>query len=61
MENLERKSSLAWDKYNDEDLKKVFCFAEEYREFMSKVKTERECAVEIIRLAESSGFRNRCV
>lgn len=58
MENLERKSSLAWDKYNDEDLKKVFCFAEEYREFMSKVKTERECAVEIIRLAESSGFRN---
>lgn len=58
MENLERKSSLAWDKYNDEDLKKVFCFAEEYREFMSKVKTERECAVEIVRLAESSGFRN---
>lgn len=58
MENLERKSSLAWDKYDDEDLKKLFCFAEEYREFMSKAKTERECAVEIIRLAELSGFRN---
>ncbi len=58
MENLERKSSLAWDKYTDEDLKQVFCFAEEYREFMSKAKTERQCAIEIIRLAELSGFRN---
>ena len=58
MENLERKSLLVWDKYDDEDLKKVFCFADEYREFMSKVKTERKCAIEIIRLAELSGFRN---
>ena len=58
MENLERKSQLAWDKYDDESLKQVFRFADDYREFMSKAKTERKCAAEIIRLAEISGFRN---
>lgn len=58
METLERKSQLAWDKYGEEDLKLVFNFADEYREFMSKVKTERECAIEIVRLAELAGFRN---
>ncbi len=58
MEGLERKSQLAWDKYTDEDLKQVFSFADDYREFMSKVKTERECAIEIVRLAELAGFRN---
>lgn len=58
MEGLERKSQLAWDKYGEEDLKLVFSFADEYREFMSKVKTERECSIEIVRLAELAGFRN---
>ncbi|HCJ56178.1 MAG TPA: aminopeptidase [Clostridiaceae bacterium] len=58
MENLERKTELAWDKYNEEDMKIVFNFADDYREFMSKVKTERECAIEIVRLAKSAGFRD---
>lgn len=48
----------AWDKYTDEELGRVFSFAEGYKAFMSKCKTERECVEEFIALAESHGYRN---
>ena len=34
---------VAWSKYNEESVKEVFDFAEDYRQFISKCKTEREC------------------
>ncbi len=39
------------------DKKKVFVFADLYKNFMSKVKTEREAVKEIINLAKEAGFK----
>ena len=36
----------------------VFAFSEDYKEFISKCKTERECVTEFIRLAEEKGYRD---
>ena len=49
---------VAWNKYNEESVKDVFAFAEDYRQFISKCKTERECVKEAIVMAESAGYRN---
>jgi aspartyl aminopeptidase len=53
---MERKN--AWNKYSEKDRKDVFDFSENYRKFISKCKTERECVKEAVVLAESKGFRN---
>ena len=55
---LEKKYELAWDKYTENDLKKVFALSDDYIEFMSKCKTERECVTEFITLAEKNGYKN---
>ncbi|MBR2746140.1 MAG: aminopeptidase [Erysipelotrichaceae bacterium] len=49
---------IAWKKYNQKKKKEVFAFAENYRKFISDCKTERECVIEGIRIAEEHGFRN---
>ena len=49
---------IAWKKYNQKKKKEVFAFAETYRKFISDCKTERECVIEGIRIAEEHGFRN---
>lgn len=51
---MEREN--AWKKYSLEEEKKVFAFGEEYRKFISKCKTERECVDEIVKLAKEAGF-----
>ena len=48
----------AWKKYSEEDKKKVFEFAEEYRNFLSNCKTERECVTALVADAEKNGYRN---
>ncbi len=53
---MERKN--AWKSYSEEDRKAVFAFAEDYRGFLSKCKTERECTSEFRRLAEEAGFED---
>ncbi len=53
---MERKN--AWEKYSEEERKKVFEFADRYRDFISRCKTERECTSDIRRQAEAAGFRN---
>jgi len=50
--------TLAWSKYDADSIREVFDFAEEYRQFISKCKTERECVKEAIVMAESAGYRN---
>lgn len=47
-----------WESYTEEDRKKVYDFCEEYRTFLSKCKTERECVKEILKEAESKGYRS---
>ncbi|MFD3156208.1 aminopeptidase [Haloimpatiens sp. FM7330] len=56
--SLEKKYELAWDKYNQEDLKKLFALSDRYINFMSECKTERECVNEFINLAEKAGYKN---
>ena len=50
------KKSIAWTQYSQEDYKIVHTFAEEYKQFVTKCKTERECITEVTRLADLSGF-----
>ena len=48
----------AWKKYSEEDKKKVFAFAEDYKAFLSACKTERECVTYFRAEAEKQGFVN---
>lgn len=47
-----------WESYTEEDKKKVYDFCEEYRTFLFKCKTERECVKEILKEAEVKGYRS---
>lgn len=44
--------------WKDADKTKIFDFAEQYRKFISDCKTERECVIEAVKLAEDHGYRN---
>lgn len=46
----------AWKNYDQNTKKDVFAFAEDYRKFISKCKTERECVTELKKLAKQAGF-----
>jgi len=47
---------VAWNHYSEEEKKKVFEFAEEYRRFISACKTERECVHTFVERAEAAGY-----
>lgn len=49
---------IAWNKYSEEELKKVMDLSEDYMDFLSKGKTERRCVELAIELAEKAGYRN---
>ena len=52
---MEREN--AWKKYQiKEEQAKVFAFAEQYREFLSECKTERECTAFFAAKAREAGF-----
>lgn len=53
---MEGKTS--WEHYTEDDRKAVFAFCEEYRDFISKCKTERECVTEILRDVETKGYQS---
>ena len=53
---MERKT--AWEKYTKKQKQEVMTFAEEYRQFISQCKTERECTAEFIRLAKNQGYKD---
>ncbi len=48
----------AWTKITQEEKEKVYQFAEDYKDFMAKCKTEREIAEKIVEMAEKNGFIN---
>ena len=48
----------AWEKYSEKDLSELFKFNDEYKEFLSNCKTERECTKFAIELAKKYGFKN---
>lgn len=49
---------LKWNQLKKQELKKVEEYAKSYMDFLDASKTERECAKEIIRLAELNGFKD---
>ena len=48
----------AWKKYNEETIKDVFSFCEDYKDFISKCNTERECVNETIEIVKRQGYRD---
>ena len=50
--------SNAWLKYNQKEMKSVMKFAEGYKAFLSKSKTERLAVKESVALLEAAGFKN---
>ena len=54
---VDMENKNAWEKYPEgEARRKVMDFAEGYRKFISKCKTERECMQEFVSLAKEAGF-----
>ncbi|WP_446899580.1 aminopeptidase [Clostridium sp. LBM24168] len=56
--DLQKKYDYAWDKYSKDDFKELFKISDEYKDFMSKCKTERECTAEFIKEASANGYKN---
>ena len=53
------ENKTAWEKYpQGEKREQVMQFAEEYRQFISNCKTERECAKEFMSRAKAAGFKD---
>ena len=52
---MEKKNT--WETYSNERLQEVDKFADEYRDFLDKGKTERECVDYIVNTAEKAGYR----
>ncbi len=47
----------AWEKYSEKEVKEVYEFGNEYKEFISKCKTEREVTNFSIELLKDKGFK----
>lgn len=48
----------AWDQLDSDENERVFDLSEKYKTFLDKGKTERECALEILKAAKKKGFKN---
>ena len=48
----------AWNKYSDKELSELEDISIDYRKFLDKGKTERECVKEIIKMAEKAGYKD---
>jgi len=48
----------AWNKYSDKELSELEDISNNYRKFLDKGKTERECVREIIKIAEKAGYKD---
>ena len=55
---FEKEYNIAWDKYSEEELKRVFDLSKRFIDFMSRCKTERECVQEFTSRAEKLGYKN---
>ena len=47
----------AWEKYSDDEFKLVMKFNDDYKDFLSKGKTERLCVELSVKEAEANGFK----
>lgn len=51
---MERKN--AWNIYGEEELQRLHQVSEQYKEFISRGKTERECAALTVAMAQKAGY-----
>lgn len=51
---MENKNT--WKQYNDKTTKEAYHFAEGYKDFLNKGKTERECIDQIVNTIEAEGY-----
>jgi aspartyl aminopeptidase len=56
--SITHKFKNAWEALEENDKKYVFDFSDEYKSFLDKGKTERECVKEIVTLAKAQGFKS---
>ncbi len=54
---LKLQGKLAWDRMEEKERKEVLRFAEGYKRFLDRAKTEREAVREILEAARKAGFR----
>ena len=47
---------FTWKKYQEDDVTSVMRFADKYRDFLSRCKTERECVAYFKEIARNAGF-----
>jgi len=52
------KREYVWKKYGESGHKEIFRFNEDYKDFLTKGKTERECITKIIADAKEQGYQN---
>ncbi len=48
----------AWEQYDEKEMAALTAFGEGYRAFLNEGKTERECVIKGVELAEKAGFRS---
>ncbi|MCC8139104.1 MAG: aminopeptidase [Lachnospiraceae bacterium] len=53
---MERRN--AWNTYEEKELTELYDIAEQYRQFISQGKTERECAGMTVEMARAAGYRS---
>ena len=53
---MERKN--LWSVYNEEQLQQLEQLNEDYKKYLDKGKTERECIAETVKMAEAAGYRD---
>jgi len=54
---LRFRSKLSWDLLEEPEREEVFRFAEGYKNFLDRAKTEREAVQEIVKAAKEAGFQ----
>jgi aspartyl aminopeptidase len=61
-ENLEKKLMIknenGWNKVSEKEKKEIHAFANEYKQFLNTVKTEREAVRYFVDIAEKNGFKD---
>lgn len=53
---MERRN--AWKDYSEKEIQELEALNKSYREFLDQGKTERECAVLAVEMAEKAGYRD---
>lgn len=58
MEDLKKEYKNVWESYTEKDKENLFEYAERYRQFISRCKTERECVQDMVKTAEEDGYKD---